>query len=109
MLRMLAIATALVLPGPSQPVVKVSPQIHVDQVGYLPAAAKIAVVAAAAPTRFVLRRAAGDAVVFRGTLSPARLDPSSGDTTRLADFSRVTAPGEYYLEVPGLGRSYTFR
>ncbi len=109
MLRMLSLALALLLSGAAVPALKVSPRIHVDQVGYLPAAAKFAVIAAGAPTRFTLRRAAGDAVVLQGTLSSARVDPKSGDTTRLADFSRVRAAGEYYLEVPGLGRSYPFR
>ncbi len=88
----------------------VSPRIHVDQVGYLPAAAKYAVVASPGePAPFTLRRAADDGVAFHGRLSAARVDESSGDTVRLADFSPVTAPGEYYLDVPGVGRSYAFR
>ncbi len=89
---------------------EVSPRIHVDQVGYLPAAAKYAIVAAPGePAPFTLRRAADDRVAFRGRLAAARVDESTGDTVRLADFSAVQATGEYYLEVPGVGRSYPFR
>jgi len=86
------------------------PRLHVDQVGYLPDGPKVAVVGAATTVPdFSVHRADDDRVVFRGRLSPARYDASSGDTTRLADFSSLTAPGEYYVEVGGLGRSYAFR
>ncbi|HEX9107882.1 MAG TPA: glycoside hydrolase family 9 protein, partial [Longimicrobiales bacterium] len=108
MAQMLVLLLAAVFAALSGP--EVSPRIHVDQVGYLPAAAKYAVVASpgeAAP--FALRRAADDRVVYRGRLSPARIDESSGDTVRLADFSAVKAAGEYYVDVPGVGRSYGFR
>src|SRR5512142_1571507 len=88
----------------------VSPRIHVDQVGYLPAAAKYAVVASPGePAPFTLRRVADDGVAFEGRLSPPRVDVSTGETVRLADFTAVSAPGEYYLDVPGVGRSYAFR
>jgi len=84
-------------------------EIKLDQVGYLPAAAKIAVVAAAKPASiFFVRRSAGGAAVFHGTLGAPRADADSGDTVQLADFSALRAGGDYYLDVPGVGRSWNF-
>jgi endoglucanase len=83
--------------------------IKLDQAGYLPDAPKIAVVAAPKPAaEFLVRSSAGDAVVLRGKLTAARPDADSGDAVQLADFSSLTAPGRYYLEVPGVGRSWNF-
>ncbi|MGO9230449.1 MAG: glycoside hydrolase family 9 protein [Bryobacteraceae bacterium] len=84
-------------------------QIKLDQVGYLPDAPKIAVVAAEKPAaEFLVRRTAGDAVVLRGKLTAARPDADSGDAVQLADFSPLADSGRYYLEVPGVGRSWNF-
>src|ERR1035438_4227506 len=84
-------------------------EIKVDQAGYLPAAPKIAVVAAQKPaTEFLVRRSVGDAVAWRGKLSASRPDADSGDAVQLANFSALSEPGRYYLEVPGVGRSWNF-
>jgi endoglucanase len=82
-------------------------QIKVDQVGYLPDAAKVAVVTAAAKT-FEVKRASDNAAVFSGTLGPASLDADTGDSVQIADFTKLHEPGTYYLDVPGVGRSWTF-
>jgi endoglucanase len=81
--------------------------IKVDQVGYLPAAQKIAFVTAQAG-KFAVKRADSNAVVFEGKLGAAEAEPDSGDQVRPADFSSVKQPGKYYVEVPGVGRSVTF-
>jgi len=84
-------------------------EIKVDQAGYLASAPKLAIVAAGKPaSMFFVRRSAGDAGVFQGKLTAPRRDADSGDAVQLADFSAVQAPGDYYLEVPGVGRSWTF-
>ena len=84
-------------------------EIKVDQAGYLPAAPKIAVVAAQKPaTEFLVRRSAGDAVAWRGKPSASRPDADSGDAVQLANFSALSESGRYYLEVPGVGRSWNF-
>lgn len=84
-----------------------SPQIKVDQLGYLPVSAKLAFVTAAA-THFEVKRALDDATVFKGELGPAVQDPDTGDSLQIADFSKLREPGSYYLNVPGVGRSWTF-
>lgn len=84
-----------------------APEIRIDQVGYLPGAPKLALVAADAET-FQLKRASDNATVFQGKLGATQLDADSGDTLRLADFSGFRKSGDYYLDVPGVGRSWPF-
>jgi endoglucanase len=81
--------------------------IKVDQVGYLPDAAKLAVVTMAAKT-FEVKRASDNVTVFHGRLGPATPDTDTGDSVQVADFSKLHETGNYYLEVPGVGRSWTF-
>jgi endoglucanase len=91
----------------SQPVANVA--IKVDQVGYQPGVPKVALVAGEHPASdFTLRRVANGAIVFRGKLGPAVADADSGDNVQPADFSAFRTPGKYYLEVPGVGRSWEF-
>jgi endoglucanase len=86
-----------------------TPDIKVDQVGYLPGAPKIAFIVSdrAAGPFHVLRQSDGVAVLH-GTLRPAALDPDSGDLVRAADFTPVTMPGTYVLSVEGVGISWPF-
>jgi endoglucanase len=87
-----------------------SPDIKVDQAGYLSDGPKIAFVVSKAPAQtFALRRATGDgAVVFEGKLSASVDDADSGDSVRAADFTSFDEPGRYVVEVPGVGRSFEF-
>jgi len=82
-------------------------KIKVDQVGYLPASAKLAVVTAAAKT-FEVRRASDNSTVFKGELGSAILDADTGDWVQIADFSKLRDTGTYYLDVPGVGASWIF-
>jgi endoglucanase len=84
-----------------------SVQIKVDQVGYLPQASKVAVVTGAATT-FEVKRSSDNVTVFKGTIGTARRDSDTGDSVQIVDFSKLQAAGTYYLEVAGLGRSWTF-
>ncbi len=84
-------------------------EIKVDQAGYLPQAPKIAFVVAKSPAAdFTVRAAANDAIMLRGKLSAPADDPDSGDRLQAADFSTFTRIGEYYLDIPGIGRSWPF-
>ncbi len=84
--------------------------IKVDQVGYLPSKPKIALVAAATPaTDFTVRRSSDDSVVLRGKLTPPEADADSGDHVQAADFSALHDPGQYYLDVANVGRSWNFQ
>ncbi len=84
-----------------------SVQIKVDQVGYLPASPKVAIVTATAKT-FEAKRVSDNKTVFAGELGAAMPDSDTGDPVYIADFSKLREPGTYYLDVPGVGRSWSF-
>ncbi|MFZ0732743.1 MAG: glycoside hydrolase family 9 protein [Candidatus Sulfotelmatobacter sp.] len=82
-------------------------QIKVDQVGYLPVSPKLALVTVQAST-FEVKRASDNSTVFKGELSKPSQDADTGDSVQVADFSKLKKSGTYYLEVPGVGQSWTF-
>ena len=83
--------------------------IKVDQVGYLINAAKVALVVAKAPAReFTLNQSKTGKVVFQGRLSEPMEDSDSADRVQSADFTSWITPGSYYVDVPGVGRSWDF-
>lgn len=100
-----------------------NPAIHVNEVGYMPTAPKKAMVGyylgnlgeMDIPTAngFKIVSAANGAVVFTGALT-VRKDigykylPLPYQKVYEADFSSFTTPGEYRLQVPGMGASYAF-
>ncbi len=84
-------------------------EISVDQVGYLPTAAKIALVVSKNPAaEFTLNQSKDGKAMFHGSLSAPRDDFDSGDRVQMADFSKWIKPGQYYIDVPGVGRSWDF-
>ncbi len=102
-----------------------SPAIHVNQVGYLPDGAKEAMVgyylgslgemelpaSSGQQNTFKLIEAATGRSVYEGRLSsrPDRGFPfSCYQKVMEADFSEYKHPGEYRLQVPGLGASFPF-
>ena len=86
----------------------VSAAVKVDQVGYLASEAKLAMLTAAPTGSVNVRRVADGVSVLTVAAGPGAVDAASGDTVRTVDFSAVTTPGAYYLDVPGLGQSYPF-
>jgi endoglucanase len=109
-----AVFCLLVALASAAPVLAVSPpvspttDIKVDQVGYRPAAPKLALVVSPAATgAFTVRTPDGKAA-FGGRLSDPVTDASSGDSVRTADFSALRKPGRYYLDVEGVGVSWPF-
>ncbi len=86
-----------------------TPDIKVDQAGYLPGMPKVAfVVSERATGEFAVRAASDGRVVFRGALGEPALDAASGDRVRAADFTKLDEPGAYYLDLAGAGRSWEF-
>ncbi len=86
--------------------------IKVDQAGYLTGFEKLAMVARTgtdhAAGSFSLKRSNDGSQVFLGTLQSSVLDNDSGDLVQIADFSKFDERGSYYLDVPGVGRSWDF-
>ncbi len=83
--------------------------IRLNQVGYYHHLPKVAVVAAPAQQNifFVLDAVTAD-TVFKGRLSDERKSTNSSLTTRVIDFSAWQKEGRYYIDVPGVGKSYSF-
>ena len=83
--------------------------VAVNQVGYLPGAAKWAALPASAGDEFrVVRVGSGD-VVLRGRLGAAQTWAPAGAPVRLADFSALADVGEYELRVDGVPASPRIR
>ncbi len=76
-------------------------QIFLNQLGYLPTAAKIATTTLAPNQPFRVFSQAHSTAVLEAKLSAPTLDAASGDTTAQADFSSLTTPGTYHLEIAG--------
>jgi len=84
-------------------------EIKVDQVGYPARAPKLAMVVSKTPTNdFVVKKATDGSVAYKGSMTPAVQDADSGDAVQTADFSKLEKPGKYFIEVPGVGRSWNF-
>ena len=80
--------------------------IKVNQVGFLPQAQKLAIVAQQA-SEFEVVGEDGKAV-FNGTSAPALRWEPSGETVRVLDFSALVQPGSYRIKVAGLPLSDPF-
>ena len=83
--------------------------IHLSQIGFLPAAPKVAVVVGGSASTFAVVGAERGDTVLRGTLTPPKSWALSGEeSVRRADFSRLARPGRYRLVVAGAGAPAEF-
>lgn len=80
-------------------------KIKLNQIGFLPRDTKVAVVANSPATTFLLVNANNDSQVFSGQLSASQHWAPAKDDVSIADFSSVTAPGEYRIKVSGFDDS----
>lgn len=95
-------------PMPSE-VVIVKPErivVAVNQLGYLPDAPKWGVYArdnrvAGNPYWLIRDAATGESITAGATKKRPDVDPASGDTVYIADFSALTTDGTYVLEIDG--------
>lgn len=87
---------------------KLSEDILINQIGYKADDKKIAVIKGTGKAFKVVDNAAGKIVLSKDT-SGRVSDESSGDTVSYADFSEITAEGDYYISVDGLGKSNNFK
>jgi hypothetical protein len=99
-----------------------SPAIHVNQEGYVPSFPKKAMVGyylgdmgemPIAAQGFNVIDVTTNAVVFQGTLSQRsdvgyQTTPLPYQQVYVADFSGLTAPGEYQIQIAGMGTSLPF-
>jgi endoglucanase len=81
--------------------------IRFNSLGFLPEMPKQATVAASC-TSFNVRRTADNEIVLSGSPTGPISNQDTAEDVWIVDFSDLTAAGEYYLEVPGVGRSPAF-
>jgi hypothetical protein len=90
------------------------PPVKVDQVGYRPDWRKVALVtppaALGGDAKFTVADLNTGKTVLTGSLKQvSEKDEVSGDRIYAADFSALTAPGQYRVQVEGLGDSAPFK
>ena len=83
--------------------------IRVNQVGFYPAAPKVAVVVGGPAGKFYLTTPDLATTVFTGELGPQQYAELSFQQTRTADFSDFKAVGTFVVWIPGLGFSHPFQ
>ncbi|HWA88021.1 MAG TPA: glycoside hydrolase family 9 protein [Opitutus sp.] len=83
--------------------------IRLNSIGFFPDAPKRATLACD-QTDFAIVRVADGTVAFRGKSGPAlhTAKTDTDETVRVADFSALSTPGRYVLEIDGVGRSAAF-
>ena len=105
---MLAIALAAVANEPAAAGDAAASGIQVNQVGFLPGAAKWAAVPAVAVDTFTVVDDASGRDVSRGSLGAAAEWAPAQAEVRMADFSALARPGTYRLHVDGVADSPRF-
>lgn len=83
-------------------------RVHVNQVGFLPQASKIAVVPNVHAGEFWLIDAKTKKEVLRGPLTQEAEWDMAGEVVKLADFTAFDKPGRYYIQVDGAADSHPF-
>jgi endoglucanase len=88
----------------------VSDAIRFNQLGFYPTGEKVAVIYSDTVGKqpFSIRDMASGKLVYSGVSSELRSSSFSDGKTSVLNFSDVTAPGQYRIEVPSAGRSHTF-
>jgi endoglucanase len=112
MLKPISIAVLLIIAAigcaQNSPELKPEEKINLNQLGYYPTAPKYAVVKTDQPVEFAVIESSTSKKIFTGKLQGPRESEFSDKKTCIADFSSVTEPGSYILEVAGIGKSYQF-
>ena len=94
--------------GLAAPGIEPAPPIRLNTLGYLPDAPKQATVASPCAAFAVVRVGDGERVLDGTATGPLR-NADTDEQLYTADFSTLVEPGEYRLDVPGVGQSAPFR
>ena len=83
--------------------------ININQVGYRTDAKKLAVFRGEnIGSTFKVVDAKDQSIVYENVISEGVYNEAADEIDYIGDFSEVTEPGTYYIEVEGVGTSYTF-
>lgn len=103
-----ALGCVVLVATTSSPANAADDDIRLSTIGYLPDRPKVATIVGTAGSSFALKRVLDDTSVMTGELSDPVADAETNQNVRRADFSAFAEAGNYYLEVPGVGRSLPF-
>ncbi len=81
--------------------------IRINSLGFLPAAQKKATIISKC-SNFRVKEVLKGRTAYSGKVTGPFSQQDVNQTVWIADFSNVNKPGKYYLEVPGVGKSYEF-
>jgi endoglucanase len=107
-MMVVAITVAFLLPSAAVLQAEDAPKIRLNTIGYLPDREKKAAIAGEC-SQFTVVRIKDNAKVFEGAATGPVLNSDTNEQLYTADFSAVKEPGEYQLEVAGVGKSASFR
>jgi endoglucanase len=82
--------------------------VRLNSIGYLPSLPKRVTITTPATT-FLVHRTADASVASMGAVTGPSTDADTQTSVYAADFSALTEEGQFYVEVPGVGRSVDFR
>jgi endoglucanase len=82
--------------------------VRLNQIGFYPDGQKLAVVLTESATEFYIVSSSDSRKVFSGKLSDVKQSTYSPRKTKIADFSKISDVGNYFLVVPQVGSSYEF-
>lgn len=82
--------------------------IRINQLGYYPAANKMAVVVFTNASTFEVLDTVSNTVVFTGDIGEKKYWSDARDSVSVCDFSALTTEGVYKIRIPDFGESYPF-
>jgi endoglucanase len=86
-----------------------SSAIRLNQVGFFTNGPKVVAVIGTSATQFTVKSTDRNTTYYTGNLSTASTWALSGESVQTADFSSFVTPGNYVIDISGLGYSYPFR
>jgi endoglucanase len=84
-----------------------NPNIKLNQIGFYPAASKVAVITNTKGGKFYIQNS-NKKTVFTGELKQSAQPAFSGKYTYIANFTSFNKPGKYTVSIPGADNSYPF-
>ena len=82
--------------------------IRLNSLGFLPDMPKKVSIAAQC-SEFTVTKASDNSIAFSGKVTGPTHQNDINQDVWIADFSEIVQPGKYYIEVPGVGKSYEFQ
>jgi endoglucanase len=104
--RLLIVATVLLVSVNF--VLAADEDIRINSLGYQPKAQKKATIISKC-SDFSVKEASKGRKVYSGKVTGPFKQADVNQTVWFADFTKVNKPGKYYIEVPGVGKSYDLR